>query len=184
MIRVSSATFLETLVARKVRMSAWVSCAYFPKIVKSHLTTSERFRTTHLLRRCDPARSNGPNRFIRNYDSLPLVVVIDQFSDGSQLSSNDFSRLVRLSLLEVFPDAEDDLEGGLVQRGVGLFESKRLVAIFENKGNGTNLGSDEFIRLVEDSSSFRVTQNDPRKSEILQLSEAASVARISLRLGN
>ena len=28
MIRVSSATFLETLVARYARMSAWVSCAY------------------------------------------------------------------------------------------------------------------------------------------------------------
>lgn len=42
-----------------------------------------------------------------------------------------------------------------------------------------DLGSDELIRLVEDSSSLGMSENDPGKIEILQLSKAVISIRVN-----
>jgi hypothetical protein len=80
------------------------------------------------------------------------VLLLDDLGESLDLTANDLVRLVSLSLLEGLTDAEDDLYV-LLQSGRSLL------------GN-------EFVGLVEDGATLRVTEDDPFESDILELGEA------------
>jgi hypothetical protein len=59
-------------------------------------------------------------------DRAPPVRLLEDLSDGLELPRDDLGRLVRLALLQVLADAEDDVDAGLDRRG-GLFSPRKGV---------------------------------------------------------
>lgn len=107
-------------------------------------------RVLGLLRGRDFSGSDGPDGLVGNHDELP-VLLINELGNSGELPSNNFGSLSGLSLVEVLSYAEDDIDSD--------FESS------------SGLDSDQLIRLVEDGPALRVSKNDPRELEILELGQ-------------
>jgi hypothetical protein len=104
-----------------------------------------------LLVRSNLARTDSPDRLVRNDDVLPPLLAIELLLEGLELLGDDFQGLVALALLEGLAAAPDDGDAAV--------------------GGDLGLVGDDLVRLAQDGPALRVAEDGPGDVAVLELGD-------------